>query len=331
MPIFFKNFKMRKYINLLYCNYTFVKLMINAIQNTLAFDTTVLHLPSPIERFYLEGIGFDVKRDDKINEIISGNKWRKLKYIIAFAKQNKYKTLISFGGAFSTHLLALAYAAKHFGLHSVGVVRGDEGFDNSILNACKTYGMNLHFVSRKDYDNKDECAELIKKTYPIPLIIEEGGANNNALKGVAEIVDEIATESPLPYQHILLAVGTGTTFAGIQLALRTHCNTTTQLHGILCIKTDSQTFLTTQKLIEPLRSSEQLHDTFHFGGYAKKNSFLQNFIHDFHVENNNKIQLEPIYTGKVLWALKELISQKIIPKNDRILLLHTGGLFYLNY
>jgi 1-aminocyclopropane-1-carboxylate deaminase len=282
-----------------------------------------LQVPSPIAQYTLRGVPISIKRDDTIHDIISGNKWRKLKYVLQDAQQQGAATLVSFGGAYSNHLLALALAAKRSNMQAVGIVRGEEMPNNKVLAACVKYDMQLHYVSRTEYKNKTKCYEQIASHYPKPYAIPEGGASPHALKGVIEMMDEL----PQPYHHIALAIGTGTTFAGIQAALRA-TKTNTQLHGVLCLKADAASFVATTDLIAPLLNNEHIHDQYHHGGYAKSNTELLRFIEAFELENNHTIKLEPIYTGKVIWALHQLITQNIIPKNETILMIHTGGLYY---
>lgn len=257
-----------------------------------------------------------IKRDDKIHPFISGNKWRKLKYILheAFA-QNK-KKLVTFGGAWSNHLLATAAAAAKFNFQSYGFVRGEK-VENPVLAMCKLFGMQLHFVSREDYRDKENLYSKLFEKDLEALYIPEGGCGKDAILGCSEIINELTRN----YDTLFCAAGTGTTAAGLaQGILNNH--KTTQLHVVPVLKGG---FIPTE--IEKLGVDTQeihFHDDYHFGGYAKTHPSLLHFVKEF--TSHTGILIEPIYTGKSFFAAFDMIKKDRFPKNSKILLLHTGGL-----
>lgn len=272
---------------------------------------------------------FDIKRDDLIDPVISGNKWRKLKYNVEKAKQNKNEGILTFGGAFSNHLIASAQAAYQHGLSSIGIVRGDElnPRSNETLRACSKLGMELVFLSRSDYQlrtDKSFLAEL-HDTYPNYWFVPEGGANYYGAIGCQEILTDI----PEKYDHIYVAMGTGTTAAGILSAVQLP----TIVHGVSALKGD---FLLgdvrsllwelaiDEESVEAMLEHFVLNTTSHFGGYAKTAPRLFRLIRAFFDQTG--VPLEPIYTGKTLFALMDDVAQGIIQPTDKVLMIHTGGL-----
>lgn len=281
----------------------------------------------PIEKD--EPFSFDLKRDDLIDPVISGNKWRKLKYAILKAKSRKNDTLITYGGPFSNHLVATSKAAKISGFKSVGIVRGDELNVNSnpSLRQCAAYGMKLIFVSRSDYRNKDSReyrAELLNR-FVNSFIIPEGGKDFYGVVGCQEIL----TETTNDYDSIYLAGGTGTTAAGVILsaASKTKVNLVSALKGSF-LKDDVSRLLMSVLQNEEAVNSEmeklKMHNDSHFGGYAKVSEDLIDLINS--VYDQTSLKLDPIYTGKAFYQmLKDRKSGKIKP-NDKVLFIHTGGL-----
>lgn len=272
---------------------------------------------------------FDVKRDDLIDPVISGNKWRKLKYNVEKAKQNKNEGILTFGGAYSNHLIASAQTANDFGLSSVGIVRGQElnVQSNETLRACSELGMNLVFVSRDEYSQRYDKVYQAKlhSIYPNFWLIPEGGANYYGAIGCQEILGV----SEHQYDHVYVAAGTGTTAAGILSA----SNDDTIVHAVSALKGN---FLKDdiRKMIWSIVADEPTADGFmkrmelnsesHFGGYAKTSPELFRLIRLFFEETG--IPLEPIYTGKALYALVQDYKNGVIKKDDRVLLVHSGGL-----
>ena len=276
-----------------------------------------------------EPFSFDIKRDDLIDRVISGNKWRKLKYNIEKITQEKYAGVLTFGGAFSNHLIATAKAAHDHGIKSVGIVRGNElnPSSNETLRSCQKLGMRLVFVSRHDYKRRHEKAYLseLNAQFPNLFMVPEGGANFYGAIGCQEIVTSVSRD----YDHIYLAAGTGTTAAGVLSAI----GYKTKLHAVSALKGD---FLKAdiKKLLwsivgdddhaNQLMGNLELNTHNHCGGYGKTSIELFNLIRSFHKQT--QIALEPIYTGKVLLAMMRDLKIGIIKPNENVLMIHTGGL-----
>jgi 1-aminocyclopropane-1-carboxylate deaminase len=278
-----------------------------------------LHLPSPVQQIWFDAIKnhniqLFIKRDDLIHPTISGNKWRKLQYVLHQATQIGKTNLVSFGGAYSNHLLALACAAQLLQLRSYAFVRG-ECVQNHILDRCQSYGMQLHFVSRKAYLDKKTLYDTYFANDPTAFFIDEGGADAQALAGVAHIVDEL---SFMP-DYLFLSVGTGTTLAGVAQGLAHH-NFTTQLKGVLALKAPNFTL----PFAIDYPHFELLHG-YHGGGYAKQTPALAQLAHDFELQTH--IKLDMIYNAKCLSAVIDLIQNNHIPPHSKVLMLHTGGVF----
>lgn len=278
----------------------------------------------------LEGFGVRIlmKRDDLIHPIISGNKWRKLRYNLSEAVMQDHHTVLTFGGAFSNHIAATAHACHSAGLDSIGIIRGDELKDDELnvtLRQAKQSGMELHFVSREEYRRKSEpdfLEELKAKHgrfYPIP----EGGANGLGVKGCAEILPEVDEQ----YDVVCCAAGTGTTLAGLRISLQEG----KRLLGFPALKggdflmDDVARLIAESRLrtLSPSASLELIND-YHFGGYAKMTPELLAFIEGF--EQRTGIPLDPIYTGKMMFGIYDLLGRGFFSIGAVILAIHTGGL-----
>ncbi|MCS6822729.1 MAG: pyridoxal-phosphate dependent enzyme [Cytophagaceae bacterium] len=285
-------------------------------------------LPSPIleikDKFTLHaGVQLYVKRDDLIHPVISGNKWRKLKYNIDNCRKNGYDTILSFGGSYSNHIHALAYAGKLFNLRTIGVIRGEEHkILNPTLKDVTEWGMELYFMDRKTYRIKDKDIVLddLKKKFGNFYLIPEGGFNKEGFAGCTEIRDEIG----ISFDYICCAAGTGTTAAGLAASLhgREKLLVFPVLKGAEFIQANIHVWLKTgnQHKMEHVHC---LYD-YHFGGYAKATQELNDFIKAFY--NTHNIPLEPVYTGKLFYGLYDLIKKNFFPKGSIIVALHTGGL-----
>lgn len=261
-----------------------------------------------------------VKRDDLIHPFISGNKWRKLKYILRQARSEEKNHLVTFGGAYSNHLLATACAAARFGFKSTGIVRGED-VANDTLTLCKLFGMNLRFTDRTEYRHKHAMFDKLFGADPGAFFIDEGGAGAEAVRGCSEMINELAGA----YDHIFCASGTGTTAAGILKGL-TESGLSTTLHSVSVLKGGN--FIRTE-IEEHFESCPpfSLHLDYHFGGYAKTQPELMKFIQGF--SSSTGILLDPVYTGKMFYALYDLIGKDYFLKGSRILAVHTGGLLGL--
>jgi len=260
-------------------------------------------------------ISVHIKRDDLIHPFISGNKWRKLKYNLQEATAQNKSHLITFGGAWSNHILATAAAAATFKFKSTAFIRGEE-VSNPILSLCRTYGMELIFVSRTDYQDKKALYERVADSSS--YFIDEGGYGALGAQGCAEIMDELTNT----YDYIFTAAGTGTTVAGLVSAVVKN-KLPTQIHAVPVLKGGE--FIATEvgKIVNP-PFPLHLHLDYHFGGYAKTKPELIHFIKDF--VSDTGILIEPTYTGKLCFAVEDLIRRNYFPENSKILLLHTGGL-----
>lgn len=259
----------------------------------------------------------DVLRLDLIHPVISGNKYYKLKYYLESALASGDKGLLSFGGAYSNHLVALAYAAREAGLSSVGIVRGEETTNPSIEQMINA-GMKVHFVSRTDYRNKYRFADRYRAMYPDHYIIPEGGKGPQGIQGASEIISGLHSF----YTHVVCAVGTGATMAGIICSL----SPSQQAVGILALKISSQDAAQLQQQMAEIAQSpiNAVISDYHFGGYAKKTPELIGFMNRFYEEEG--IPTDFVYTGKMFYAVEQLCRQGYFPQHSRILLIHSGGL-----
>ncbi|HTG66602.1 MAG TPA: pyridoxal-phosphate dependent enzyme [Flavobacterium sp.] len=264
-------------------------------------------------------ISLTIKREDLIHPVVSGNKFRKLKYNLLQAKAEHKKTLLTFGGAFSNHIAAVAFAAKENGFQSIGIIRGDELKDkiaeNPTLQFAQECGMQFEFVSREAYRLKNEAAFLdeLKLKFGDFFLIPEGGTNELAIKGC----EEILTEEDRQFDYICCAVGTGGTISGIINSALPH----QKVLGFPALKGD---FLQDEIRIFVQNENWELITDYHFGGYGKVNEDLVHFINQFYIEN--QIPLDPIYTGKMVFGVLDLIQKNYFPAHSNILLIHTGGL-----
>ncbi|RZL21472.1 MAG: pyridoxal-phosphate dependent enzyme, partial [Pedobacter sp.] len=254
---------------------------------------------------------------DLIDPYISGNKWRKLKYILENAIQQNKNHLVTFGGAYSNHLVATAAAAAKFGFHSTAFVRGEE-VKNEMLLLCSLYGMKLIFTDREGYKDKSLLFEKKFGQDKNAYFIDEGGASPEAVKGCTEIVDEL-TET---YDHIFVAAGTGTTAAGLLKAIQNN-SLNTQLHVIPVLKGAEFIRDEISKYTE-ISENLNLHTTYHFGGYAKTQPELIAFIKSFTAQTG--ILIDPVYTAKMFYSIFDLQKKGEIKATDKILAIHTGGL-----
>ncbi|RQO73813.1 1-aminocyclopropane-1-carboxylate deaminase [Pedobacter sp. KBW01] len=261
-----------------------------------------------------------VKRDDLIDPYISGNKWRKLKYILAKAKAGNKTHLVTFGGAYSNHLVATAAAAARSGLKSTAFVRG-EAVKNEMLLLCSLFGMELIFTDRESYRDRHKLFESRFADNAEVCFVDEGGASVEATLGCAEIIGEL-TET---YDHIFCAAGTGTTAAGLLKGLQEQ-QLPTKLHIVPVLKggafigDEIARYTTTDKQLE-------LHLDYHFGGYAKTTPELIHFIKTFTAQTG--LLLDPVYTAKMFYAICDLEKRGQLHRDERILAIHTGGLMGL--
>lgn len=259
-----------------------------------------------------------IKRLDLIHPQISGNKFFKLKYNLLAARQQGFEKVLTFGGAYSNHIAATAFASHKFGFQSLGMIRGEELAQrplNPTLATAQQFGMQLEFISRNAYRQKDQPDFLqhLQQQYPDFYLIPEGGTNALAVQGCREIL--VAEDAQ--FDLICCAVGTGGTFAGLIEASQQH----QQLLGFSALKGD---FLTQEVAQLTTKRNWRILDDYCCGGYAKTTPELIQFIQTF--EQRYNIPLEQVYTGKMLRGIFDLIDQDKIGPDQKILLIHTGGL-----
>lgn len=277
----------------------------------LAFETPVERITHPA---FQDGVEVWMKREDMIHPFISGNKWRKLKYVLEEAKKSDSNHLVSFGGAYSNHLVALACAGAMHKFKTTAFVRG-EPVKNHMLNLCRLYGMELLFVSREAYQSKEALYREFAASNPDTFFIDEGGKGALAAKGCEEILGNINGQS---FTHVCCAVGTGTTLAGLAKAA---VNKNIIPEGVCVLKGAEKMDLEIAALAG---FDVKVHHRFHGGGYAKADTQLLYFIKDFAEQTG--ILLDQVYTAKMMMAIEQLISEKYYPEGSKILAVHTGGL-----
>jgi len=270
----------------------------------------------PIQK---NGITVAIRREDLIHPFISGNKYRKLKYNLLRAKEENQTTLLTFGGAFSNHIAAVAFAGKEHNFKTIGIIRGDELREkikeNPTLRFAQQNGMQFEFISRNDYSNKEnpEFIGQLKQQFGSFYLIPEGGTNDLAVKGC----EEILTQEDSQFDYVCCAVGTGGTISGLINASLPH----QKVLGFPALKGD---FLREEICKFAKTDNWKLINEYHFGGYGKIDSELINFINNFNQSNN--IPLDPVYTSKMAFGVLDLIAKDYFPSNSKILLIHTGGL-----
>ncbi len=268
---------------------------------------------------FSKNIELSIKREDLLHPFISGNKFRKLKYNLKEAKQLSFKTLVTFGGAFSNHILATASAGKEYGFDTIGIIRGNElennYFKNPTLVKAEEFGMKFYFVDRESYRLKDKSDFFfnLKNELNDFYLVPEGGTNDLAIKGC----EEILLEEDKQFDFVCCAVGTGGTITG----LINSSSGNQKIIGFPALKGD---FLFNDIRKFAKKANWDLNLNYHFGGYGKINSELIAFLNDFY--NKTNIPLDPIYTGKMMFGVIELINKGYFPENSKILVIHTGGL-----
>ena len=263
------------------------------------------------------GVHLYILRLDLNHPTISGNKLFKLKYNLLEAKKEKKNTLLTFGGAFSNHVVAAAAAGKESGFKTIGIIRGEKQIKlNPSLQFATNCGMELHYVSREEYKNKIELNNTIKNNFPKAYTIPEGGSNNLGVKGCEEITKELN----IPFDYICTPCGTGATIAGITLSLSNE----QKAIGFQILKGENYIKNEVQKWLNKKANNWEIIEDYHFNGYAKVNTELKNFIHQF--EQTHKIPLDYIYTGKMMFGIYDLMKKDFFKRGDTIIAVHTGGL-----
>lgn len=269
-------------------------------------------------------ISLFIKREDELHPFISGNKYRKLKYNLEEAARLEKDTLLTFGGAYSNHISATAAAGFEHDFKTIGVIRGDELAsdldnvlkENSTLKFASEHNMQFYFVTRSDYRNKTkpEFIAKLKEKFGNFYLVPEGGTNRFAVKGCEEILNKKEEN----FDVICSSVGTGGTISGIINATKKH----QKVIGFPALKGD---FLQNEiKKYVTNKDNWSLNTEYHFGGYAKVSQELITFINNFKTETS--IPLDPVYTGKMMFGIVDLIKKGFFKKGTKILAIHTGGL-----
>ena len=266
-----------------------------------------------------KNIALYIMRDDLLHPLISGNKYRKLKYNLIEAKKINAKSIITFGGAYSNHILAVAAAGNEYGFNTIGIIRGEELEDkageNPTLEFAKKLGMKFIFITREEYRNKNNKGFLknlisMEDNY---YVIPEGGTNKLAIKGC----EEILTKDLHHFTHVCCAVGTGGTITGI-------INSSHDSQKILGFSSLKGDFLSEQISNFVSKNNWKVITDYHFGGYGKVNDELITFMNSFYEETH--IPLDPVYTGKMVYGVTDLLKKDYFPENAKVLIVHTGGL-----
>lgn len=292
-----------------------------------------LQLPSPLQ--YLDtqqGVEVWVKRDDLIHPEVSGNKWRKLEYHLQAFKEGAYRELLTFGGAYSNHLAAVAALGQAEGIPTAGLVRGEEVQHNATLDYCRSCGMRLLPLSRKDYALKDDPSFLegLREQAPEAYLIPEGGKGPLGAAGCSHILKEIPAD--FSYQVVATSAGTGTTAAGLLMSTSARLEVFPALKGGVFLQRAigehahayQEKFSGQRSAARRLQEQLLLRTGYHGGGYGKVTADLIDFMNNFY--QTYQLKLDPIYTGKLFYGLWDLRAQQAWPPGTRILALHTGGL-----
>jgi 1-aminocyclopropane-1-carboxylate deaminase len=269
--------------------------------------------------FDKKGINVFIKREDLIHPNISGNKWRKLKHNLIDAKEKGVKTLLTFGGAYSNHIHALATAGDLLDFKTIGCIRGEEHLPlNFTLSEAQKRGMVFHYMDRSTYREKtsDTVINKLKDQFGDFYLVPEGGTNESAVKGCAEIIEEI----DFTPDYIMSAIGTGGTLAGLIAGMQNQG----ELLGVSSLK--GGVFLTDdiQRLLGNEYQNWQVLTEYHFGGYAKTDDVLFDFIKTF--KRQHGLLLDPVYTSKMAFAFYDLLQKDYFKKGSSVVLIHTGGL-----
>lgn len=278
-----------------------------------AKDTKQRIVELDVSDFTSKNIKLLLQRDELNDGVCMGNKWWKLKYNLIEAVEKDKQQILTFGGAFSNHIVATAWACKNMGLQSVGIIRGEEQLPlNPSLKLAQQFGMILHYVSRNDYRNKEmmdwQCM------FPDCYLLPEGGTNRLAVKGCEEML------YCKTFDVVCVPVGTGGTMAGIVNGLLSH----QQAIGFSSLKNGSFLNKKVSDYLSHRNTNWHIQTDYHFGGYAKVNSDLIHFMNTF--KQTFSIQLDPVYTAKMMYGIFDMLKNGCFQSNSTILAIHTGGL-----
>ncbi|MBL7699708.1 MAG: pyridoxal-phosphate dependent enzyme [Chitinophagaceae bacterium] len=265
-------------------------------------------------------ISADVLRLDKIHRDISGNKWFKLKYHLEEAMRLGKKGIVTFGGAYSNHLVATAVAAHEHRLLSTGIIRGEQTSpENESIKHMRAAGMQIVYVTREEYHHKDEIAARYLAEHTDFYYVPEGGRSAEGVKGAEEILSRAGNDN---YTHIICPVGTGATLAGLINASAPH----QQVIGISALKVANQNDNELAGFLHSntLKNNWSINYGYHFGGYAKRTNELIEFMNALYLEE--KIPTDFVYTGKMFFAVYDLVARNYFKPGSKLLIIHTGGL-----
>ena len=282
-----------------------------------------LNLPSPLELFTppwegAERVTMYVKRDDAIHPIISGNKWRKLKYALQQVPNNT-SGIVSFGGGYSNHLHALGFVCAKLNIPFHAIIRGDyRQHPTPMIKDLTDIGASIHYVNKITYQRRNDVDYLqdLQAQFPNMVIIPEGGSQHAAIRGVQEMVQEI----DLPFDSIIAPVASGATLAGIVSSL----SPSQSAHGIGVLKGEGYLESLVLQFLPQQTNPFTIHHQFHCGGYAKIPTYLADFCEDFN--QTMPFKIEGVYSGKVFWALKQMLAEHAFAPHQRIVIVHTGGI-----
>ncbi|GAB3920862.1 1-aminocyclopropane-1-carboxylate deaminase/D-cysteine desulfhydrase [Larkinella terrae] len=279
---------------------------------TVSDFSRLQYLPDP----FPEPISFRLylKRDDELHPSISGNKWRKLKYNLTEAHQSGHDTLLTYGGAYSNHIYAVAAAGREYGFSTIGVIRGEDHRerDTPTLTFAREQGMYLHFISRAQFRNRADAVfrEQLRHHFGSFYELPEGGTNDLAVLGTAEIIPEIIQQLGGIPDYVCCPVGTGGTLAGLEKSAPAGTN----VLGFSALK----------GFVPTNHSTAQILTDYHFGGYAKTTPDLLSFIQ--HFERKTGVRIEQVYTGKMLYGIYDLARNGFFLPDATVVAIHTGGL-----
>jgi len=265
------------------------------------------------------GVLVNVLRLDQIHPVLSGNKWFKLKYHLRQALQQNKSGILTFGGAYSNHLVAASIACKLEGLASIGIVRGEAAATLSpTLLEAQQYGMQLQFVSRTAFAEEAQLMADLQVQYPNWLIVPPGGQSEAGVQGAADI---LSLTDATAYTHIACAAGTGTMMAGLVRATLP----AQSVLGVSSLKIADREYNSLEQFIKATgRNNYTLLYDYHFGGYARKNGLLLDFMNSLY--RKHRLPTDFVYTAKLMYGINDLINKHFFPTGSRLLVIHSGGL-----
>lgn len=271
----------------------------------------------------IKGVQVYIKRDDLIHDEVSGNKWRKLKYHYEAFRESGKTTMLTFGGAFSNHVAATAALGKMFDFPTKALIRGEEISSNATLDFARSCGMEIHNLSRKEYDKRDnpEFLRMLAEVLPEVYLIPEGGKGILGAKGCKDILKEVDEH----FDYVCCAGGTGTTMAGLfGSGYTSEFLLFPALRGGGFLLKEVERYLMSPELKPGPSATLKVVDEYHFGGYGKVKPALIEFMNEFY--DKYKILLDPVYTAKMTFGIWDMIESERVEEGSRVLLIHTGGL-----